>query len=656
VTNKRFTPELLWKLPRVGSPLPDADGKRCVIPVTSYDIEKNEPTTRLWLSEDGRERAITGADSASQPAISADGKRVAFVRKPTADKDAKGQLWLLNLEGGEPEKLTDLPLGVNDPHWFADGKRVAFLSPLHDGHLTVAATAAEVTRRKDSKVKAHTTEVRIYRYWDRWISEEAFQHLFVLNVETRELKDLTPRLTRFFPLMELAGTWDIAPDGSEIAFIANRTDAPYHEMISGVYRLKLDGSEPRCVSEWTNSHAHRPRYSPDGKWLLFGAQDELSFYADRMRLVAFNRATGKHHVLTEPWETSPAEWEFANDKIVVFSAEDKGVCSLYSLDFERAVASPGEVEAKPLSRGGWYAGIKCAGGRVFTSRSGLRNPPEAVVLALQGKQESITSFCRPLIAEVELSEFEEHHVKGADGHNVQMVLVYPPGSARKHLPLVHLIHGGPHGAFGDQWFWRWSAQVFAAQGWLVAMVNFHGSTGWGNEFARCIMGEWGKKPYEDIEAATDYLIERGLADPDRMACAGGSYGGYMVAWIASQTNRYKCLVNHAGVSDLQAQYARDVTPGREKALGGEPWGDQAGMDRYNPIRHSKGFKTPMLIIHGEQDYRVPYTQALETYNAYLAQKQTARLVVYPDENHWILKPQNSLHWYGEVFGWLKRWL
>ncbi|MCA8917717.1 MAG: S9 family peptidase [Planctomycetes bacterium] len=658
---ERMTPQLLWRLPRVGNPIPDREGGRFVVPVTTYDIEKNEGLTRLWLGGDDTLRPLTSVVSATSPAWHPDGESLVFLRKSPADKEAlgaeKSQLWLMPLAGGEPRKLTDMPLGVADPKWLPDGKRVAFLSPLYSGHWTVDATAAEAKRRKDSKVKARTSENRFYRFWDRWISEDPFQHIFVLDVDSGQTTDLTPELQRLFPLMDVSGSWDISPDGTEIAFTAERNNPPYHELTAGVFTLPITGGTPKLISEWTTSNASRPRYSPDGKWLVHGAQVELGFYADKTRLIAYERASEKHLVLTEPWDHSAEGWEFAGADKLALIAEDKGVNAIYTLDFTRAVNSPGEVEPEQVARGGWYTGLAISGETIFTTRQHHRNPPEVYSLKLDGSGEQRRSeFTKPLMDGVRLAEPEEHYFEGADGDRVQMWLLYPPGLEHRNLPLVHLIHGGPHGAFGDQWHWRWCAQSFAAEGYLVAMVNFHGSTGWGNEFARCIMAEWGKKPYEDISAATDYLVEKSLADPGRMACAGGSYGGYMTCWIATQTDRYKCLVNHAGVSDLQAQYARDVTPGREKALGGEPWGDQAGLDRYNPIRHSKGYKTPMLVIHGEQDFRVPYTQALETYNAYHAQKLDARLVVYPDENHWILKPQNSLHWYGEVFSWLKRWL
>lgn len=221
---------------------------------------------------------------------------------------------------------------------------------------------------------------------------------------------------------------------------------------------------------------------------------------------------------------------------------------------------------------------------------------------------------------------------------------------------MHLVHGGPHGTFGDQWHWRWNAQVFAGAGYAVAMVNFHGSTSWGQDFAASIHGEWGKKPYEDVMRATDVLVEKGFVDEKRMAVAGASYGGYLVSWIGANTNRFRCIVNHAGVCDLQTQFASDFTQGRKRAIGSEPWDDAEIVDAYSPMRHAAGFKSPMLITHGEKDYRVPYVQALQLYNVYKARNLPARLVVYPDENHWILKPRNSQHWYGEVLAWLERWM
>ncbi|MFN8547147.1 MAG: prolyl oligopeptidase family serine peptidase [Candidatus Eisenbacteria bacterium] len=676
----------LWRIPRVAPPVPSPDGSAMVVPVTTYSMEANRGTTRLyWLPADARDgggggprdaaRALTAEDaSSSQPSFSPDGQWLAFVRKPGAG--AKGvkhaeqpQLYLLSLHGGEARRLTDLPLGVEDPRWFPDGARIAFLSAIHPAAPTAEGTAAQEKRLNEDPVQAWVTEDRVYRFWDRWLTREAVHHIFTVDVASGVVTDLMPRWSRRFDLMDPSGQFQISPDGREIAFSAERTSSPHDPMISGLFVCKVPrkgvASTPTCITKQLPSHAISPCYSPDGAWIVYGFQRRHDFYADRVLLAAYERRTRRHVVLAESWDYSPHAWSFGgNARTLYIHAEHRGSNGIFALDFASALKRPGRVLPVRLASGLGYSAPRAAGGRLFVSRSSLSEPAEAGSLDANGKRWiRHTAFTQALMSEVAMGRTEELYVKGAGGHRVQMYVVHPPkealpkaaGRKRAALPLVHLIHGGPHGAFPNEWHWRWNAQLFAAGGRVAALVNFHGSTGFGQKFCESILGRWGDQPYKDIMAATDYLIERGLVDRKRMAATGGSYGGYLSGWIASQTDRFACIVNHAGCIDFQPQYATDITQDFTPEAGGDIWKGIEKVDLYNPVRHAKGFKSPMLVIHGERDYRVPYVQALQMYNIYKAMELPARLVIYPDENHWILKPQNSRHWYGEVFAWLDRW-
>jgi dipeptidyl aminopeptidase/acylaminoacyl peptidase len=659
---RRLNAEALWAIPRVGAPVPAPDGSYAVVGVTTHAPDADGPRERLWLvtPAGGEPRPLTAPEvSSAQPAPSPDGKWLAFVRKAVREggSSTEPQLHVMPLDGGEARCVTDLPLGVADPRWLPDGRRVVVISHLYRGALDVEATR----RLRDERAKGgsvpHVTEDRVYRFWDRWLTGGEVHHVFVVDVETGAARDLTPASDQWFDLMDPAGDLDVAPDGEEIAFCANVTPPPFETLRAAIHTVPVAGGAPRCVSASETSDARRPRYSPDGRWLVYGAKRDPSNYADRVRLVRVDRATGERAVLTEAWDCSPVAWEFSGPDTLVIEAHARGRSALYRM----SAAEGGTPEA--IFAGGSLTGARPArDGFVYAAQSTFARPPEVVRVRADGGGtiEVLSRFTAEALAGIALGRAEEIELAGAAGDPVHMYLVFPPGyEPGRPLPLVHVLHGGPYGAHVDGWSWRWNAHVFAAPGRVVALVNFHGSSSYGERFADSIAGDWGGKAAEDVTRATDLLVERGVADPTRLAITGGSFGGYMAAWLPTITDRFVCTVVHAPVYNVASFCSVDVTQGIERELGGEPWDTPVGLaaiDRWNPAAHTGSYRTPTLVTHGERDFRCTVQNGIELYGMLKAKGVPARLAHYPDEGHWIMKRRNSLHWYGEVLAWLARWL
>ncbi len=648
---RSLTAQDLWAVPRVGAPVPAPDGAWLAVTVTRYDVEKNAGRGRIWRvpSRGGEPRPLTSSElSSGEPAFSPDGRRLVFTRKVDG---GKAQLHVMPLDGGEAQKLTDLPLGVFDPTWLPDGSGIVFGTWLLRGHLTPEATRAELERREKDPVKAHVTEERVYRYWDTWLTTGEVPHLFLHDLSTGTQRDLMPESTVWFDWMDASGQYDLSPDGKEIAYSGTIVDPARSLLRSAIFTVPVAGGAPTALTMDHPADDLRPRYTPDGAAIVYGMQHDPFFYADRVRLMRYDRAKRSHAALLDDWDLSPTHWEFAADGTLFLEAEQDGRVAAFAL-------AAGDREPRRVVAGGSVSGLApAAGGRLYFTLQSLVEPPEVhAAPAAGGAAERLTRFTEPALDGVSLGEVREMRFEGAFGEPVQMFVVLPPGyqPGRKY-PLVQVVHGGPHGISPDAFHFRWNGQAFAAPGYVAALVNFQGSTSWGQDYAQRIQGAWGERPYEDVMKATDVLIASGLVDETRMAAAGGSYGGYLVAWIAGHTDRFRCIVNHAGVYDLMSQYASDVTQGRAQSMGGEPWEGIEVIDRWNPARAAAGFATPMLVIHGEKDYRVPVSQGLECYGVLKAKGVPARLVYFPDENHWVLKPANSILWYREVLGWIERW-
>jgi dipeptidyl aminopeptidase/acylaminoacyl peptidase len=621
--------------------------------VSTWEAEENRSNADIWvvpLAGGTPRRLTTSRAPDTSVAWSPDGRRLAFVSK--REGDSVSQLYVLALAGGEAERVTERPTAVSNPKWLPGGRAIAFVSTVIRGAESAEETRRGLESREKSQVKARVTENRLFRYWDRWLTDEDYPHIFVVDLETRAVRDLLPGSTRLFDLQEGTGRFDVSPDGATIVFTANSTEPPYPTLNRDLFSVPVAGGPVRNLTSDNPADDADAIFSPDGRTLAYGAERKADGWPDYTRLAVKDLATGETRYLTEGWDNSVSGVSFTADgKDLLFHAEVRARTNLFRLPL-----TGGAPEL--LVRGGTTAGAAAApGGGVVFAQHSLTQPPELMVRDGGGKVRALTQVNHDLVKQWELGEVRERTFKGARDEEVQMYLVLPPGyEPGRRYPLVHVVHGGPVGTSADAFHFRWNAQAFAAPGYVVAMVNFHGSSSFGQPFVESILGAHPDAPFTDVMRATDLLVSEGLADPERLAAAGGSYGGFLVNWIAGQTDRFRALVSHAGVYSLLGQFASDATYGRHHSYGGYPFTNRDNVERWSPNRYAKGFSTPMLILHGERDYRVPVTQGLELYGTLTAKGVPARLVYYPDENHWILKGANSKHWHAEVLGWLARFL
>jgi len=650
---RQFTVEDLWKVKRVSGPALSPDGKWLAVTVSTFDMETNEGSSDIWLvAADGSETRRLTADPASDssPAWSPDGKTIAFI---SGRDDGPSQIYLIRVDGGEAWKLTDIPTGASGHKWSADGKKIYFVSNVWQDCEDDECNKQRLEEEKESKVKAHATESPLYRFWNHWLTEGRVPHLFVADAETGEHKDLFAGTDWFLDVLGAgSGDYDVSPDGTEICFTFDSADNPGLDSNDDLYLLSLEGGEVRKVTDNPASDGG-PIYSPDGKYIAYGMSRE-KFAPDYRRIALYDRGSAETRVLTDSFEFScgGVTWNATSDTLF-FTAGVKARSPIFSI-------ATGGGEVKMILEGHSNSSVQLSpdGQKVYFSRQSFSMPPTIFGANTDGTGEvQLSHFNDELLADIAWHSVEEHYFEGADGDDVQILLLKPAGfDPAAKWPLVHMIHGGPHGAFGDSFHFRWNAQLFGAPGYVVACVNFHGSSGFRQNFFDSIAGAEGGKPYEDVMKGTDYLLGLGYIDEKRMAATGGSYGGYLVNWIATQNDRFACLVSHAGNFNHHGMFASDTPRYRERRWGGFPWDNQESTDRWSPNRFAANIETPMLIIHGDLDYRVVVTQGLECYNTLKIRGVPARLLHYPDEGHWIQKPQNSRLWYNEVHTWFERWI
>lgn len=661
----------LWSLKRLSTGSPSPDGTWTCAVVISFEMKKNESTSQLWLlSTDGKtQRQLTRGKRDSDPQWSPDGKWIAFVSKrgEGKDADAAGQIYLISPDGGEARRVAQVATGVSALRWFPDSKRLAFVSWVWPELTTQAAQEKKFKEDKDDKVQATVLEQNHYRHWDHWYPRGRKPHIHVVDTSSGKVRDLFAGTVFHLPPQEPdAALFDISPDGKELAFTFDFNPDPREFSFTDIVAMDVKSRKTTTLTQrdrlLTRFAFEGPRYSPDGKHVGFLGCDFTRQHNEQNRVWLLERKTKKPIPWSTTWDrgvNGPLQWS-ANSDAVYFTAEHGVAQPIWRLAVN--AKTPAEVLRGP-GEGGTAGDLRISanGKTLVYARSSVQHPPTLLSCNADGSGErTIEKFNTKRLESLQMGEAQSVEVTGFGREAVQMWIVSPPGytaNTKKKWPLMQVIHGGPHTCWSDTWHWRWNMQMFAASGYVVCAVNYHGSSGFGQKFLSSINGDWGRRELADVEAAADYMLATGTIDAKRMVATGGSYGGYMVAYMNGNlpAKRYQAYVCHAGCYDWVSMMGSDGYFWFGHELGAFHWDDEARVMKQSPHHYAQNFNTPTLVMHGELDYRVPYYQGLAYYNTLRARIIPSRLVFFPDENHWILKPQNSRLWYQEFTGWCDRY-
>jgi dipeptidyl aminopeptidase/acylaminoacyl peptidase len=661
-----FTFEDMMKMKRVGAPQPSPDGKWIVFDAVDVDLEANTKISHLWIvaAAGGEARRLNQTPNHEErPRFSPDGKRLIWTSKATDPT----QIWMCNFTpesgglDGQPHQVTNISTGADGGIWSPDGKSVVFLSSVYPD----AKDDAENKRRDEalstSKVKAKIFTKLLYRHWTSY-TENKRSHLFAVSADAPgEARDLTPG-DHDVPPFNLGGQdmYAISPDSQEVAYTSNIDEVEATSTNNEIFLVPTAGGPPKKIST-SPGNDNTPVYSPDGEHIAWRSMARGGFEADKSSLVIYQRKLGQSRNATMNFDRSVGSLTWTPDsKAICFTAEDHGEAPIWVLLMDgKPPKQVARMHADDLV-------FSKDGNSLFFSHVSIGAPSEIARLdvAEKPKSENLTPIAvahmnDALLSHIDMQPMESFTFPGANNENVEGFIVRPPGfDATKKYPLKFLIHGGPQGAWGNSWTYRWNAQLFAATGnYVVVMINFHGSTGYGQKFTDSISGDWGGKPYEDLMKGLDYVEKTyPFIDKNREAALGASYGGYMANWILGHTDRFKCIVSHDGMFNSESAYGTtEELWFNEWEFKGPPWKSRDVYRKWSPHLFADKFKTPTLAVHGQLDFRLDVSEGFQLFTTLQRLKVPSKMLYFPDEGHWVLKPQNSRLWYKTVNDWVDQW-
>lgn len=660
---KPFSAEDLVRLARESDPALAPDGRRVVFTLRETDMEANKGRTDLWLfdleARDAQPQRLTQHEANDSSARwSPDGRHIYFL----STRSGGSQVWRLDLSGGEAMQVTRLPLDVDTFALSPQGDRLLLSMEVFPDCKDLPCTAARLEAQSNAPQQGRTYDRLFVRHWDTW-KDGRQSHLYSVALDARGETGTPVSLSRTLdadvpskPFGD-SSEYGFSPDGARVVFAARikGKSEPWSTNFDLFEVPAEGGAAPRNLTADNPAWDTQPAFSPDGRWLAWRAMSRAGFEADRFHLVLRDLKSGETRPLTRDWDRSISNFRFTPDsRRIVASTDHLGQHPLFAIDARTG-------KATQLVDDGYVNGFDVGRQRIVYERASLGGPNDLFTMGVRGgKSTRLTNLNAERLASRRLGEFEQFTFAGWNGETVHGYVMKPAEfSAGRKYPIAFIVHGGPQVSYGNQWSYRWNPQVYAGAGFGVVFIDYHGSPGYGQAFTDSISEDWGGKPLEDLQKGFDAAVEKfPWLDGDRACALGASYGGYMMNWIAGNwPERFRCLVNHAGIFDARSMYySTEELWFVEWENDGPQFQNPEAYEKHNPLNHVAAWRTPMLVTHGVLDFRVPYAQGISAFTALQRRGIESRLVVFPDENHWILKPANSLQWHAEVIGWLDRWL